>query len=445
MIIVLLFIGIRFVILVNYKKLELDDIEQTYQRHIEAIERTVSKSSVLVLDWSHWNDLYNYLEGTNTKFYDDNLSNTTIFSDAEIEYILLFDKHNKLVVSRAFNPQSKKQDHAPSFIIDAIRQNPILLKHESSENASNQFLATKSGIYLFSAGAVTKTDKTGMPNGTVIMGYKFDQARTDAISKTILVPVQLMSLNIPKKDISFFNPILRDLFSGKKYSVVEINNDLLDIYLLLKDANDKPISLFKLTMPRSTYIQGLQTSNQFLWIVSVIAILIILLSLFALKRVIIDRILQFKKQLDDVITSGDFTKSIHISGVDELTDIVNTNNNMLKTIDASQKKLTNIIENLNSLVEQRTQELDKSFSLIQATMDSAKEGIIATDTDLNVITFNKVFLTFWQFESNTLSHHSFKSIIEIIASRMEYPDLFSSFVLSSKEMSDLALICWTPN
>lgn len=88
------------------------------------------------------------------------------------------------------------------------------------------------------------------------------------------------------------------------------------------------------------------------------------------------------------------------------------------------------IENLETLVENRTVDLENNLSLIQATLESVPEGIIAISRDQRVTTYNKTFLKLWNVTENFLKTSKSFVIFQKLAKQVVESTLFLKGVIS---------------
>lgn len=85
------------------------------------------------------------------------------------------------------------------------------------------------------------------------------------------------------------------------------------------------------------------------------------------------------------------------------------------------------IDNLENLVDERTSEVEHSASLIKATLEATKGGIIAISQEKKVITFNRQFLEMWQLEREN-AQEKLENFLHRIANQVEEKNLFLSLV-----------------
>ncbi len=76
---------------------------------------------------------------------------------------------------------------------------------------------------------------------------------------------------------------------------------------------------------------------------------------------------------------------------DELGNVVRAYNEMLREEEAAKKSVLEYQENLEKLVEARTQELEQKSTLLEAVLGSINQGLVAYDNELKLITSNKRF------------------------------------------------------
>jgi PAS domain S-box-containing protein len=73
-------------------------------------------------------------------------------------------------------------------------------------------------------------------------------------------------------------------------------------------------------------------------------------------------------------------------------------------------------------------ELEKSFSLLKATLDSTDDGILVVDTSGKIIQFNKKFTEMWRITEEVLQSKLDEDAIRFVVSQLKYPDRFVSKV-----------------
>jgi len=82
------------------------------------------------------------------------------------------------------------------------------------------------------------------------------------------------------------------------------------------------------------------------------------------------------------------------------------------------------IDNLQTLVEERTSELEKTLALTRATLESTPEGILAISSDHQVITYNQTFLNLWNLTENMLQNEKTFLIFQRLAKQVEESNPF---------------------
>lgn len=129
------------------------------------------------------------------------------------------------------------------------------------------------------------------------------------------------------------------------------------------------VGLFEVSFTRNYYQSGLLTVYNYIIIVCLMAVLILFITHILLKILILDRISLFKKQLNDINSMRNFSKNIIMNGNDEITDIINITNELLKEMDSSKKQLTSLIDLRNKDIiqhkinEETLSEFNKQMSL----------------------------------------------------------------------------------
>ncbi|TDU63187.1 HAMP domain-containing protein [Prosthecobacter fusiformis] len=116
---------------------------------------------------------------------------------------------------------------------------------------------------------------------------------------------------------------------------------------------------------------------------------------------------------------------------DELGSLIDAFNEMLSQIQMQDSELHTAQSNLETRVQERTQELAKSLSLLNATLDSTADGIIAIQFTGEVVCHNRHFAEMWSIPPELLEKPDKNKLLEFIAAKTVNPEVF---IFKGKEL-----------
>jgi PAS domain S-box-containing protein len=111
---------------------------------------------------------------------------------------------------------------------------------------------------------------------------------------------------------------------------------------------------------------------------------------------------------------------------DELGVLIDGFNEMLRQIQERDAALQKTHIELEKRVAERTEEVVNSLSLVRATLESTTDGILATDRDGRVTSFNEKFVEMWQIPPEVLSMEETQKMAEAVSPQLTDPEQFLS-------------------
>lgn len=336
--IALIYFDSHFIILNNYKKLELSDSQLNVVRTKEAIANIQNNLLAITDDWAHWDEAYLFIQNKNPNFIKLNLASNTIFNDEAINYILYYDDNGKLFYSKGYDLETKKNIPISNGLLEYIQNHSELLQHPNVDYQKVGFVLIGDKFYMLASTGITTSNKEAVPKGNIILAFDFNNDRLQKLANSLQIKFSIYDINQILLNYNLHKSY-QELLSGMTNFIFESNQQYLHAYLLLSDIEGKSIGLLQADIPRTIYLQGSATIHRYLLIISIVEIFIFLIFWFLLKIILLDRLNKFKKQIDTIKSSNDFSKRITISGQDEINDITNINNEMLDIIELTQNQL----------------------------------------------------------------------------------------------------------
>lgn len=71
-----------------------------------------------------------------------------------------------------------------------------------------------------------------------------------------------------------------------------------------------------------------------------------------------------------------------------------------------------------------SRDIDKTLSLLEATLDSTTDGILVVDRNGKIVRFNNKFLSMWRIPKDIVASHDDNKAIQFVLDQLVEPDLF---------------------
>ena len=159
-----------------------------------------------------------------------------------------------------------------------------------------------------------------------------------------------------------------------------------------------------------------------------------------LQRVISDPVSHLAEVVGQVAGDGNYSVRAVKQANDEVGGLIEGFNEMLTQIQARDRKLQQTQDELEQRVDARTRELASSVSLLNATLDSTTDGIVATNHTGEVVCYNTRFATMWNLSPDILSRRLSEEVIAASARQVRDPKEFLRRLSSFYKVGDAHLV-----
>jgi len=362
------FIGISYwgaheYLLKSFLQLEDEQINKNVKRVLEALDQISYALGTYTTDWAHWNDAYDYIEGKNPMFVPNNL-NMPAFINSNVNLMMYFDKNSRLKVGLAVDLNKKMQVPYPIGLEKYIYAGSPLVTRTDLNHDIRGLIYIPSGIMLVAAAATSYTDKTMPSNGTLLTARYLSQTLINKISNATELDLAIfflpqLSIQGPLKNI--YDAIIKG--ADENY-IEKVNQKISYGYTLLKDINQRPIGMLRVSVPRAIYRTGDQAITYYLGVFILSGVLLAMLIWYLMRVLILKRLEYLHHEIRNIGGQHIYTKRISMKRNDELSSVAEQFNVMMDTIQLSHEKL-----------EDQIQELSVSEKNLENTNKKLKEEI----------------------------------------------------------------------
>lgn len=344
--------GSHLFLIRSFLRLEQEHTYQDLSRIDQSLEQICRSLYTFTSDWSHWNDAYLYLQDKNPNFVANNITMTAL-ANSSIHFLSYWDSQDKLKTGMAADTDSKQFVPFPSGLETYLKPGSFLLNRDNEEKDYYGYVLLDHRIMMVAAAAVTDGDKKLPPDGTMITGRFITNHTLQKLENETQLNIELFTLPEIAAQPTLAHAFTSVLASNTGHLNDPINHTTLYGYTVIRDIQQKPIGMFRLTAQRSIYLSGLEAIRYYLITFLVLGIIFSIILLILLRKLIIQRLEKLDTQIADISTHEDLSQRVTVSGNDELATVSTQINTMLGIIEASQTKLEH-------RVEQRTQELKET-------------------------------------------------------------------------------------
>ena len=338
----------------EYSKLEKKEVVSDLERTTKTLRSLFSSLKTLNFDWSQWNDAYQFVKDKNPGFIRSNMAFTT-FENSKLNLIMFFNPRGQLVYGLNYDLNAKKFIPIPESLLKQLLHEKSFTQQRSSSSSKVGFLKTADSYAVLSALPILTSEGTGPIRGTLVMGFFLTESHLAQLSDIVQMQVKLHPLPLTAEDMNL-RSVYDYLHSGEPSYISLHSPQAILGYTFIRDIDNNPIGIISIKVPRTLYLEGLKTVEQYLAIVIGMGILFLAAVWYLLKVFILDRMIHLSQQVIEINSKNAFSQRLPITSKDELDEMAGAVNSLIEIIALTEEQLKNRI----SL---RTEELERLSQL----------------------------------------------------------------------------------
>ncbi len=325
---VLSFLIIERVITPAFDDLEMSAARTDLIRAERAIQNDLETLSKVTLDWSAWDDMYNFVEGTNPAFEKSNLNHSSLVN-LDLDMLVVHSAKNEYVWGRLLIDEREVDI---SYL--GVLEDDQLTQIEDAETSWLGVVQTRLGSMMISAQPILRSDDSGPVAGSVIMAQFLDDDGLAGLSERTEVRMNWAPIAEFEEHVGHAHD---EIVEGEVHIVAQGN--VIASHKTIDDIYGRPVVMLTTYTARSITALGHQTTAAAMLFLISAGLLATVLMWFVLRRTILSPIEQLTDHMDEIRESGDLSKALTVHSQDEVGTLATQFNSLTEELDDTRKAL----------------------------------------------------------------------------------------------------------
>jgi HD-GYP domain-containing protein (c-di-GMP phosphodiesterase class II)/sensor domain CHASE-containing protein len=341
-------------------EIETKDLSRNLTRAKNVVISELRQLETTTLDWAVFDEVYEYVLGTNPRFVERNL--TSNLGILNLEYFII-EKRDRVLLTRQ---RLEADKYRASFEALGEFINPERWLWQEAQTA-RQYMDTyeiKSGLvanqgklYFIARAAIVPSSTPKPSIGQLTMLRSLDIETLKKLSELTQVNVKVVQTS--NKD---FSPVeqkaIKRLLNKEQDVFIPISNNSIAGFTLLANPKLNDILLLEVLTDRITYKTAQEYLQRLAWSLIFIGVLVTALIYALLEFGLLSRLTSVYQELGQIAISGDVKHRIPVRGQDEIGLLTQQINTVLFQVEETQVKSAQLETRLERL---RNIELEASL------------------------------------------------------------------------------------
>lgn len=269
----------------------------------------------LTLDWSIWDDTYEFIAGNKPLYIESNLQMNT-FENNEIDYMFFYDQGNSFIFGKGIAA-------IPSELKDVVQNLVVTFGKQDSAF----IVSTSNGLAYVDIQDTYVSSGEGEPNGKLAMVRYIDETFLNTLEN---------ALSLQIKDISIVERI-----AFPPHEIQWLNEKKMDGSIFIPVTTENEFAQFVLLDDRDYFLQKSKSLNDLFVIFILMILFLVALIYILMDRLIVSRVTNLSIQLKDINKSKDGSHRLTHSrkNKDEIFLLEHTTNELLESLEQSHMEI----------------------------------------------------------------------------------------------------------
>jgi diguanylate cyclase (GGDEF)-like protein len=319
-------------------------VHNDIQLVINTLENELSTLDRQANAYASRDDTYAFIQHPSEDYVKSNVVNAT-FTIHNWNLMLFLNKEGRIVLAKAFDLETDKEVPVSPSLFAHLNPESPLLKHESGSRGLSGFLVLPENVYIVASRPIVGSGNKGPIQGTLIMAKILDNRMLDRLGQMTHLPLRVSRGQ--GQDLA--SAVRKTLTSSpEKYpeAIEFLTAKTIAGYIQIKDIYGKPALVISIEGFRNLHAQFHRSLNYFLIALIVYGLFGLMLSLFFVDRLATSKLRTLADFVKTIESGDSLHKRAMIRGKDELSGLAHAINDMLESLDRSNRERQEMIQRL---------------------------------------------------------------------------------------------------
>ena len=322
---------IRIVVFPLFVEMQRGLIKDNERRAIEAIAEDQDFRMSMAGDYGAWNQTYEFVldPTSHQEFVDENMTLDAL-QNLNVDALVVYDAAGRIVRGVVIDPHNGQMGEFGDILLDADKTAAALNTSGDSGTRESGVVRTRLYPLDFASHPVTRTDRSGKPNGSFVLGsfltpeYLLDVGARHAIRMGSVYPE---SASWPSA-----------LEWREGLAARSLDGDSLT-HVVIDDVFGEAALLLEIRTPESTMIAGQRASLTAIISLVLVSLLLLAITQWSMKRVIVGPLDELTRHVESLRDGKVFSSRVNVTRKDEIGILASAFNALMGRLETSRDAL----------------------------------------------------------------------------------------------------------
>ncbi len=351
-------------VIASFESLEKNLMLQNAERGKNALLAEVKRLDAAAGDWAGWDDMYTYAQIHDLAFQEGNLLDSN-FTTLRVDYLVVADTNGEILYAKGLHHKKSTLLPVPKILTRSLKPGGLFLNWQSfpaMPASVNGFLREGNQLLLVAARPILKSDQTGPPMGTVLLGRLLDDSALWELSTATQLPLTIRPFSA-KTDAS-----LKAAKFRSNTRIRPLGPKRVQAQAVLHDLRKKASSVLEITLDRNVLAEGRRSMTLFLMALLVVTGVGLLVLFGLLSRLVLNPLGRLHQAVTQIRHHHDLNHRVPEGNRDEIGLLGQEVNQMLQELDTKDKNLQNALALVSDMHEQEQEERHDALKVQRALL-----------------------------------------------------------------------------
>ena len=365
-----------FIVYREFERLEAKHAQADLNRAKASITGELERLSATARDWAFWDDTYQFVARDQKAYITANLMDNT-FGNLRVDFMLFLDPSLSFHYGKFFDREHATSAPFPEGIIAAIQSSRAQLSGLTAAGWQG-LIRFRGGLAVAAAMPILTSEMKGPQQGVLVIGNVVNAAFNEQLTNQVGLPTTLRTptgdsiaaaTSFGESNLDHLGPIAFTVTGTKSATISQI----------IMAPSGQAVGDLGVSLKRDIHIQAIRVSTYTFVALVVICASFAVLAGILVHRFVLSPLSTLGSSVRSIRERGDPSIRVPSIGTAELSDLASDINNMLVSLEDSQKQLAEL---------QFQQDTDILLSGIPAL-------VYHKDTALRLVDANRQFCSFF--------------------------------------------------